>query len=128
MGYYRGARGGRWLARYRQPGATGGYAKSTIGVADDILDADGERILTCAQAQAKARAWFDEMVSRERAPKDTLQTVGDALTDYMANFQGKSVVATKSRIEAIIRPALGAVRLDKLTAKHIADWHRERAT
>jgi integrase len=127
IGYYRGSRGGRWVARFRKPGATGGYAKTTLGEADDVLDPDGERILSFAQAQEKARGWFDIMARDGRRPAGQPYTVGNALDDYMANFAGKSVTATRSRLEAIIRPALGTIHVDKLTSKQIADWHKERA-
>src|SRR3569832_2296097 len=45
----------------------------------------------------------------------------------MTNYGGKSVTATKSRIEAIIRPAFGTIQIDMLTSKQIADWHKQRA-
>lgn len=60
LGYYRGQRVGKWVARYRRPGAAGGYAKKTLGEADDIRDADGEAILNFRQADDAARAWFDD--------------------------------------------------------------------
>ena len=127
IGYYRGSRSRRWVARFRKPGATGGYAKTTLGEADDVVDPDGERILNFSQAQQKAREWFDTVARDGRRPAGQSYTVGDALDDYMANFSGKSVKATKSRVEAIIRPALGAVQLDNLTSKQIADWHKQRS-
>lgn len=127
LGYYRGTRGGKWVARYRQPGAGGGYAKTTLGEADDVRDADGEAILSFRQADASARAWFERQLRGDRPLVGQPYTVGMALDDYMADFRGKSVTATKSRIEAIIRPALGSIHLDKLTSKHIGDWHRQRS-
>lgn len=51
LGYYRGRRGGRWVARYRKPGGAGGYAKTMLGDADDATEADGERVLSFAQAR-----------------------------------------------------------------------------
>ena len=45
LGYYRGTRVGKWVARYRKPGSAGGYLKKTLGEADDIRDADGVAIL-----------------------------------------------------------------------------------
>ncbi|WP_288934760.1 site-specific integrase [uncultured Sphingomonas sp.] len=98
-----------------------------MGEADDVLDPDGERILSFAQAQEKARGWFDTMARDGRRPAGQPYTVGDALDDYMTNFGGKSVTATKSRVEAIIRPALGTIHVDKLTSKQISDWHKQRA-
>ena len=39
VGYYKGARRGAWLVRWRKP--EGGYQKATLGEADDTRDADG---------------------------------------------------------------------------------------
>ena len=126
LGYYRGARGGKWVARFRKPGNAGGYAKTTLGEADDVRDADGEAILSFRQADDAAREWFDKQARGDKRPTGKPYTVGDALDDYIENFAGKSLTATKSRVEAIIRPALGTVVVDALTAKQIADWHKER--
>lgn len=132
LGYYRGARIGKWVARYRVPGAAadnGGrvdYLQSTLGEADDTADADGIGILSFKQAQSKAREWFDEL-GRNNGRKPVVYTVSDALDDYMAQFKGKSVRATRSRVDAIIRPALGHIDVAKLTTKQIMDWRDKRA-
>src|SRR3954469_18012165 len=57
LGYRRsGAYGGAWIARAYDP-TTRKRAYRALGSADDALDADGERVLSFAHAQAKARAW-----------------------------------------------------------------------
>ena len=127
LGYYRGKRGGRWVARHRLPGGGSGYSKTTLGEADDVCDADGANVLSFRQADAAARAWFDKVVRGDARPAGQPYTVGDALDDYMTHFTGKSVTATRSRVDAIIRPALGGLEIDKLTAKQIGEWHKERA-
>ena len=58
LGYRKGTRKASWLARFRRP--DGHYAKSVLGIADDVQDADGTAILDYSTAQAKARAWFAE--------------------------------------------------------------------
>lgn len=45
----------------------------------------------------------------------------------MTSFRGKSVDATRSRIEAIIKPELGVFKVNELTRKVIAEWHEKRA-
>ena len=35
LGYYRGARVGKWMARYRRAGTAGNYQEATIAEADD---------------------------------------------------------------------------------------------
>jgi hypothetical protein len=56
VGYYKGARGGSWSARYFV--GSGKYAEKGLGAADDTQDADGASVLSFTQAQQKARAWF----------------------------------------------------------------------
>jgi integrase len=125
MGYRRGVRVGKWVARYRKPGAAGGYAKTTLGEADDVLDADGERVFDWRQAQEHARLWFDQQARGGSKPGPF--TVGDALDEYIAKFRGKSLEKTRNRIDVIIRPALGGLSVYHLTRKVIADCHRARA-
>lgn len=128
LGYYRGSRGGKWVARFRQSGAnTKGYQKETLGEADDFNEADGERFLDFKQAQDSARAWFAAM-ARHGARDLRSLTVADVLDEYMDAFRGKSVVATRSRINAILKPDLGGLKVSELTKKIIADWHEKRAT
>lgn len=125
LGYYRGARVGRWVARFRKAGSSAGYSKATLGEADDRLDADGRAILSFEQADSAARTWFEQMARGGRGR--AADTVGDALNAYLAGFTGKSLAKTKARVEAIIRPALGHLKLAKLTKRDIADWHKSRA-
>jgi integrase len=125
LGYYRGARVGKWVARFRRPGSGSGYAKTTLGEADDVRDADGEAILNFEQADAAARRWFNEIAGTGGRP--TAQTVADALDAYLEGFTGKSLGSTRARVESIIRPALGHLRLSTLTRQSIGDWHKARA-
>ena len=124
LGYYRGARGGKWVARFRKPGSAG-YLKQTLGIADDVSDADGEAILDYRQAQEKARKWFS--IAARGGHRAGRYTVADALDEYMAGFRGKSVVATRSRVEAIIKPELGHLQVADLTQRDVAGWHHRRA-
>lgn len=127
LGYYRGTRVGKWVARFRRPGTTGGYLKTTLGEADDSEEADGERWLNFRQAQERARAWFAEVARSGRRPAGPY-TVGDALDDYLKAFRGKSLAKTKSRVESVIRPDLGAIEIAKLTKKQIDAWFTAKAS
>jgi len=126
LGYYRGQRVGKWVARFRKPGTGGGYSKKTLGEADDgARDADGVAILTFGQADQAARAWFEEQARGDEAVGPF--TVSDALDDYIKQFRGKDLQSAKYRIEALIRPALGHHQVAELTKKMIRDWHNARA-
>jgi integrase len=128
IGYYRGARVGKWVARYRIPGTLGGYSKTTIGEADDLVgrDADGVRVLSWKQAKGLAVKWFASM-DAAGGIKTGPYTVDDALDDYMVGFQGKDVVNTQRRIDVLIKPALGRYDIANLTADIISRWHRKRS-
>ncbi|MBP8672325.1 MAG: site-specific integrase [Sphingobium sp.] len=123
IGYYRGARVGKWVARYRLPGASGGYSKTTIGEADDVVgrEADGERVFTWKQAKARAVIWFAEM-DAAGGIKLGKYTVADACDDYMDRFQGKDRKNTQRRIDVLIKPDLGNYEVSKLSASIIGKW------
>jgi hypothetical protein len=90
LGYYRGARVGKWVARYRRAGVAGNYQETTIAEADDNADADGAVILNFRQAQEAARKWFLSL-ERNGGRKTCAYTVSDALDDYLEGFQGKDL-------------------------------------
>ncbi len=121
LGYYRGARVGKWVARYRRAGAAGNYQETTLAEADDNADADGSVILNFKQAQDAARKWFLSL-ERNGGRRTGAYTVADALDDYLAGFQGKDLANTSRRIEAIVRPQMGKHEVAKLTSKAINDW------
>lgn len=125
IGYFRGKRVGKWVARFRQPRGASGYLQITLGVADDAEDADGVSILDFKVAQERGRAWFDD-VARGNRTRLTFR-VSDALDEYMAAFSGKSVASTRAKVEAIVRPALGRKVVTDLTTAEIAKWHRDLA-
>jgi hypothetical protein len=103
IGYYRGRRVSKWVARFRQPGGSSHYRETTLAEADDNLKADGTRILNYDQAQIMACRWF-ENVGLNSGPREVAHTVSDALNDYLEGLRGKDFDNTQRRIEAIIRP------------------------
>ena len=64
LGYRKGAKGSVWLARLIDGK---GRREMTLGPADDALDADGDRILDYAQAQARARNWLASLDAKHKA-------------------------------------------------------------
>lgn len=126
LGYYRGARVGKWLVRFRQPGSRIDYQQATLGEADDYCDADGAVILDYRQAQGAARRWITAL-ERNEGRKVGKYTVNEALDDYLVSFRGKDLSNTRRRIEKIVRPQMGHYEVAKLSSKIIADWHRSLA-
>jgi integrase len=123
IGYYRGARVGKWVARYKLPGTSGGYSKTTLGEADDSPNSVvSDRVLDWKAAKAKATDWFT-LMDKAEGVRSGPYTVADAVDDYLARFRGKDLVNTRRRIEAFIRPQLGRYDVSKLTSKQIKRWH-----
>jgi integrase len=119
--------GGSWLARAYDP-ATRKHRQSPIGAADDHLDADGATVLTFAQAQEAARAWFPKaFASAAEAEAGAPVTVQDAVEScvawLVANRKPTTAREAGSHARAHINPALGSIRLDRLTATHIRRCH-----
>lgn len=116
LGYRVGARGGVWIARYRDGDR---YAKRTLGAADDIEDANGVSVFTYDQAQDAARA----LLGTAEAPPSPA-TVRDAAQTYLEWFEAnrKSVEATRATINAHVLPTLGDKRVDELTRGALKAW------
>jgi len=124
LGYRRlpGNKGGTWIAKRYRPGQ--GREIASQGVADDYAEADGNRVLTFAQAQAAARQWLADLARAEAGGVDPSKpyTVGDALDDYLRHYAtkgGRAEAATRRTVDNLIRPALGPMPLAKLTFAHV---------
>lgn len=127
MGYRRTKDGGgSWVAR-RFIGE-GRYSETKIGIADDLQDADGVALKSFKQAQEGVRDWWRAEQRREAGlgPEDGPYTVARALDAYFQDRDRRgSKGLDKDRASARLRivPELGDLSLDKLTTKHIRDWH-----
>lgn len=123
LGYRKGAKGGVWVAKH--VGAFG-RQETTVGPADDALDADGITAITFSDAQERARAWLTGLGNTRKTKP---YSVNAALDDYLAWYRSESdsakgIAATVSAIEAHIRPALGDASAAELTADRIEEWLR----
>ena len=141
LGYYRGAKVGKWVARYRAAGDGGGYQKRTLGEADDVREADGHAILTFRQADEAARSWFKRCEtgcegSSNDNPDEAL-TVNDAVDAYVAMRDARASARAgrpvKSdahhRLKRYVKwdAALPGIKLLKLTEIDLRHW-RDRLT
>jgi integrase len=120
LGYRRGPKGSVWLARLID---SEGRCEAALGSADDVLDADGERILDYAQAQAKARNWLASIDVKGKAGP---YTINRCLDDYIADYKrrgGKALDRLEITAEAFIRPHLGGYEVDRLMAAMLREWH-----
>jgi integrase len=123
LGYRRlRGRAGTWWARHYIGNQA--YKIVSIGAADDLSDADGVAILDYWQAQIKAR---EMMVKRahQAAGKTGPLNVADAMRGYLdyLDTNKKSGADARYRYEALIKPVLGDIEVNNLTADMISDWH-----
>ncbi len=132
IGYRLGAKGGTWVARFRD--ADGKQHYEALGAADDARDADGLTVYSFTQAQEMAREFFARK-ARQLAghvePADGRLTVADALNAYFADREqrgSKGLAKDRAAARARILPELGAVELAKLSTKRIKDWQSVLST
>ncbi len=133
VGYYKGARAGTWLVRWRTPAK--GYQKAALGEADDVRDADGVYVLDYRQAQQQAlgqvAAWQRPADADETVASPKAWTVADAIDAY-GTWLAKHRKPTAARDlryawRAHIEPTLGTVELAKLTTARLRRWHEDLA-
>ena len=122
LGYRKGSKGGKWLAKMTIDGLR---KEQSLGVADDILDADGVTVLSFSQAQEKARKWFVEAKQADHGINLADLIVDDAIEDYLTAYKkkGKSLDRMNYSINAYIRPAFSKEKVTKLTKRKIEKWH-----
>jgi integrase len=104
---------GKWVVRRYIGGQA--YSVDTIAPADDFSEANGDTILSFAQAQQK---------TRERIKAGPL-TVHDAVESYLAflELNRKTAVDARYRAEAFIYPGLGDEKVEALSTEQIRHWH-----
>lgn len=123
--YRRTASGfGTWSARV--VGTDGRETYRKLGNADDFQDADGESVLSFAQAQQKAR----DLAQESKVIAGRPVTMDVAAAHYMDWFREnrKSVLETEATIRAHILPALGDRLLMDLDTLTLRRWHERLAT
>jgi integrase len=114
---WKGEPSGRWVLR-RYIG-NGKYRVTALGLADDAGDADGVRVLTFEQAQAKARAMVDTPAHHVHR-----LTVRQALGRYIEHKRdlGQPVGDVLGRGTVHILPSLGDLVVAELTAEQLRKW------
>ena len=125
LGYRKLASGpGSWVVR--RYGGNGKYsvrnlttADDTVIVGDDFSDADGNSVLSFAQAQERAKA-YRPAASGGAGP----YTVGDVMESYIAHLESTRGTASTARYRynAFIKPHFEKVDVEKLTTDRISKW------
>lgn len=120
LGYRKSAEGGSWLVRRYEP-ALRRHSEARIGTADDSRDADGQEVLSFAQAQRKAL--LEAQHAAEQAGGKHY-TVADAVAEYLDYLaaHGKSAADAGIKLKAYVLPQLGARRLAELKPADFDAW------
>jgi integrase len=123
LGYRRLREGaGPWIVR-RYLGKQK-YDEQAIGIADDLSDADGVKVLDYWQAVDIARGTDAKHAARKP------YTVADAVKAYLEYLvrEKKSEPHVRSRMEAHVLPVLGHIEVRDLTADTLREWLGNLAT
>jgi integrase len=113
---------GRWIVRTYLGGER--YKQSTLGLADDISDADGSAILTFDEAVGAARASYK---ANNRDAIVSIVTVADALREYIdwLKVHRATGLDAERRANKLILPELGRIRLSDLTTERLDRWRND---
>ena len=118
---------GTWFARYRNP-ETSKVILTRLGAADDHAEADGDTVLTFAQAQQKSQLAMHTRSVRRRGVGYTVENAcADYLDWYKAHRKASGYRSTWYAIELHIKPKFGDDPVSGLTAEALRRWHRNIA-
>ena len=136
IGYYKGARASSWYVRQRVGTK---YVKQRLGGTDDLAPADGEVVLTYAQAVKLATS--TEVEDRESRPRHygDGQTLNDLVDTYLEERQvmpggrtGRVMAASTAGVsrqawDAHGRDTIGTKPVTALNANALRAWHASLA-
>lgn len=127
IGYWKGKRGGTWLAKFYSPELNPARRQVVLGPADDPRSAGGLQVLSYEQALEKSNEWFKLQVRRVNTgdiPAGPYK-VQTAMVDYLDRYQkrgGRALKVTAHVINAHILPSLGKIEVEALTRSRVQSW------
>lgn len=136
LGYYKGTRKGSWIVRYRRTDRDNAYLTATLGEADDLVAADGVRILSWRDAFTKAQEWC-ELQRKGGNIEDIDVTVAKAVRVYITKRDMRRTAQTGKVVRSDASYKLGrhvledskisAVLLRDLSEADLLRWQRRLA-
>jgi integrase len=129
LGYRRGRKFGMWVARFD---AENLRREEKLGEADDVLDADGVRIFSFAQALEKAQRFFVSALAEATGemPRGGPYSVADAVKDYLKSLENRGAPDHPGAVydfQRNVLPQLGAIEVARLTRPRIEGWRAKLA-
>ena len=118
LGYRRNRTGpGAWVLRLAD--GRGGYVSRNIGLADDLVDADGADVLTWFQAVERGR----KLAKGDKPEPASLLTVANALDEYARDLAARGAgPENATRIRKHLTPTLAARPIALLSARELSAW------
>jgi len=115
LGYRVGAKGGSWIARYRNEEGKQHYKSLNLPAHLALNEFD------CAVGEAKK--WFDRQQQGFGAASGTVREAADNYTEYLEQKKSKrSADDARGRINLHILPTFADTPLDKLKPQYIRKW------
>ena len=128
VGYRKGADGaGTWIVRLYIPHLKSGRVQASLGVADDLVDADGIATLSYDQARERALKWVRGVAvstDQQKILKPVL-TVAQAIHDYTAflEIERKSAAGIAGTANCyILKHPIAQLPLHALTVQIVEQW------
>jgi integrase len=129
LGYRRNvAQAGTWNFRILNTrGAKSKYTTGLLGIADDVSEADGTRVLDYQMAVVAARVKATEaakVANGETAKPKGPFTVSDAIENYLTDLthRGKDARDARYKLLAHVAPKLGGRMLAGITKTELRAW------
>lgn len=110
---------GRWLIREFKRGR---YVKRSVGLADDVVPADGVTVFSWGDVQRIASG-----ADRPTVTRPGRYTVQRAYDDYCAARKSPLDVRERTSWERFIAPSLGSRDIADLTSQELARWLQAQA-
>ena len=127
IGYYRpkASATGTWIAKFNtRQAAKGTYRAQRLGSADDHLDANDDDVLSWAQANARARAWFEDMKRAAKGEHERPITVDQAILAYLDDLDARGGVRKEAErtLRKHVAEKLRSRLVRELTAAELSTW------
>jgi integrase len=106
----------------RHVSAKSPYRHETLGRADDVIDANGDDVLSYAQAIAAIKAKVAAPQEDDKTPDPATYTVWQAWEDYAKYLRATGKEPDDSRARCHIKPVLGDLVVAKLTVRELREW------
>ncbi len=137
LGYYKGPRKASWVVRFRRNDKANAYLTATLGEPDDVLDANGDTILSWKQAFAKAIEWMEFQTKGEPAALDPNITIAIAVRAYIERRDARKAAQAGRAVRSdayykldrhvLSDKRLASLALRDLTEADLRSWQKKLA-